>query len=108
VLGWRLVNFWLPIPIGAASYSSLRLGRGAGLRDRRRALSTMFQEAQGPDPMFVPQSSIVMPLRIDAPLASNVEEADTDQGEELDPTPGVDGTDEVIGGLDGGNTRPSE
>ena len=28
VLAWRLVNFWLPIPIGAAAYVSLRLPRG--------------------------------------------------------------------------------
>jgi uncharacterized protein (TIRG00374 family) len=27
VLSWRLVNFWLPIPFGGASYLSLRLGR---------------------------------------------------------------------------------
>jgi uncharacterized protein (TIRG00374 family) len=26
VLSWRLVNFWLPIPFGAGSYLSLRLG----------------------------------------------------------------------------------
>ena len=26
VLSWRLVNFWLPIPVGGASYLSLRLG----------------------------------------------------------------------------------
>jgi len=26
VLAWRLVNFWLPIPTGAAAYLSLRLG----------------------------------------------------------------------------------
>jgi uncharacterized protein (TIRG00374 family) len=26
VLAWRLINFWLPIPIGGASYLSLRLG----------------------------------------------------------------------------------
>lgn len=26
VVSWRLVNFWLPIPIGAASYLSLRIG----------------------------------------------------------------------------------
>jgi len=29
VVAWRLVNFWLPIPVGAASYLSLRLGRRA-------------------------------------------------------------------------------
>ncbi len=27
VLSWRLINFWLPIPFGGASYLSLRLGR---------------------------------------------------------------------------------
>ena len=27
VLSWRLVNFWLPIPFGGASYLSLRVGR---------------------------------------------------------------------------------
>jgi hypothetical protein len=46
VLGWRLVNFWLPIPIGAATYTSLRLGRGASLSARRHALSTMVEEAK--------------------------------------------------------------
>ncbi len=29
VLSWRLVNFWLPIPFGGASYFSLRLGNRA-------------------------------------------------------------------------------
>lgn len=35
VLSWRLVNFWLPIPFGAASYLSLRVSRArlaAGVR----------------------------------------------------------------------------
>ncbi len=27
VASWRLINFWLPIPLGAATYLSLRLGR---------------------------------------------------------------------------------
>jgi uncharacterized protein (TIRG00374 family) len=46
VIGWRFVNFWLPIPLGAASYVSLRVPRGAGLRARRRALHEMAMEAQ--------------------------------------------------------------
>lgn len=29
VIGWRLVNFWLPIPTGAAAYLSLRVRPGA-------------------------------------------------------------------------------
>ncbi len=39
VLAWRLVNFWLPIPIGGASYLSLKVhppaGDQAGLAARR-------------------------------------------------------------------------
>jgi uncharacterized protein (TIRG00374 family) len=37
VLTWRLVNFWLPIPFGGASYLSLRFGRArlsTGFRSR--------------------------------------------------------------------------
>lgn len=32
VLAWRLVNFWLPIPTGAAAYISLKVPSGAGPR----------------------------------------------------------------------------
>jgi uncharacterized protein (TIRG00374 family) len=42
VLGWRLVNFWLPIPAGAAAYVSLKVPRGAGLKAMRAALATMM------------------------------------------------------------------
>ena len=49
VLGWRLVNFWLPIPIGAGAYISLRVPRGSGLRAGRRALSDMAAEARRPE-----------------------------------------------------------
>jgi uncharacterized protein (TIRG00374 family) len=48
VLGWRLVNFWLPIPAGAAAYVSLKVPRGAGLKARRAAVSTMM--ARSPQP----------------------------------------------------------
>jgi uncharacterized protein (TIRG00374 family) len=44
VLAWRLVNFWLPIPTGVASYISLRVPR-ASLRNwaaMRQALADMF------------------------------------------------------------------
>jgi uncharacterized protein (TIRG00374 family) len=41
VLGWRLVNFWLPIPVGAASYVSLKVPRGADWRTIRRALAEL-------------------------------------------------------------------
>ena len=41
VLGWRLVNFWLPIPTGALAYVSLKVPRSASLRSLRRALSDL-------------------------------------------------------------------
>jgi uncharacterized protein (TIRG00374 family) len=41
VLSWRLVNFWLPIPAGAAAYVSLKVPKGGGLRAVRRALAEM-------------------------------------------------------------------
>jgi len=46
VIGWRLVNFWLPIPAGAAAYISLQVPRGSGLRAHRRALRDMAAEAK--------------------------------------------------------------
>ena len=42
VLGWRLVNFWLPIPAGAAAYVSLKVPRGAGLKAMRSAIATLL------------------------------------------------------------------
>src|ERR1700759_682827 len=48
VLGWRLVNFWLPIPAGALAYASLKVPRGAGLRAMPHAVSGMMSRG-GPD-----------------------------------------------------------
>jgi uncharacterized protein (TIRG00374 family) len=42
VLGWRLVNFWLPIPAGAAAYVSLKVPRGSGPKAIRAAISTLM------------------------------------------------------------------
>jgi uncharacterized protein (TIRG00374 family) len=41
VLGWRLVNFWLPIPAGAAAYVWLKAPRGSGLAAARRTLAEL-------------------------------------------------------------------
>ncbi|HXT91453.1 MAG TPA: lysylphosphatidylglycerol synthase transmembrane domain-containing protein [Trebonia sp.] len=38
VLGWRVVNFWLPIPTGALSYVSLKVKPHSGLHAMRSAL----------------------------------------------------------------------
>lgn len=50
VLGWRLVNFWLPIPVGAGAYLSLRVRRGAGLRERLEAVREMTAPAEPAPP----------------------------------------------------------
>ena len=51
VLGWRLVNFWLPIPAGAAAYVSLKVPRGAGLKAMRTAVSAlMARDTRTPNP----------------------------------------------------------
>ena len=42
VLGWRLVNFWLPIPVGALAYISLKVPRGAGVKAMRAAVSSLL------------------------------------------------------------------
>jgi uncharacterized protein (TIRG00374 family) len=51
VLGWRLVNFWLPIPAGAAAYVSLKVPRGSGLKAMRAAVATLMSR---PGPTDVP------------------------------------------------------
>jgi uncharacterized protein (TIRG00374 family) len=48
VLGWRLVNFWLPIPVGAAAYVSLKVPRGSGLKAIRAAVSTLLTRPGSP------------------------------------------------------------
>ncbi|MGH3200797.1 MAG: lysylphosphatidylglycerol synthase transmembrane domain-containing protein [Streptosporangiaceae bacterium] len=49
VLGWRLVNFWLPIPAGAIAYVSLKVPRGAGLKAIRTAVTSMMTRPGAPD-----------------------------------------------------------
>jgi uncharacterized protein (TIRG00374 family) len=45
VLGYRLVNFWLPIPLGALAYVSLRTGRKAPREVRARELRRLTERA---------------------------------------------------------------
>jgi hypothetical protein len=46
VLGWRLVNFWLPIPVGAGCYISLRTQRSSGFFARGKAIRTITEDAR--------------------------------------------------------------
>ena len=42
VLGWRVVNFWLPIPTGAAAYVSLKVKPHSGASAMRSALAGLL------------------------------------------------------------------
>lgn len=48
VVGWRLVNFWLPIPVGALSYLSLSVGPGATRAIKLAHLNQLASPRQGP------------------------------------------------------------
>jgi len=45
VIGYRLVNFWLPIPLGGLAYVSLRTGRRAPRAVRARELRKLTERA---------------------------------------------------------------
>src|SRR5205807_6635296 len=45
VITYRLVNFWLPIPVGALAYLSLRVEPGASRRRRARELEELAEAA---------------------------------------------------------------
>jgi hypothetical protein len=49
VLGWRVVNFWLPIPTGALSYASLKVKPHSGMGAMRSALSGLLANGKPPD-----------------------------------------------------------
>jgi uncharacterized protein (TIRG00374 family) len=49
VLGWRMVNFWLPIPTGALAYVSLKVKPHSGMRAMRSALPGLFSGHAGQD-----------------------------------------------------------
>ena len=61
VLGWRLVNFWLPIPAGAAAYVSLKVPRGSGLKAMRAAVATLMSRPGSTD--VPPQGATDVPAQ---------------------------------------------
>jgi hypothetical protein len=50
VLGWRFVNYWLPIPLGTVAYISLRVEKGSRMRSGRKVIQEMAQEAHVTNP----------------------------------------------------------
>jgi uncharacterized protein (TIRG00374 family) len=54
VLGWRMVNFWLPIPTGAAAYVSLKVKPHSGIAAVRSAVASLLAPGQPDDHGPVP------------------------------------------------------
>jgi uncharacterized protein (TIRG00374 family) len=52
VIGYRLVNFWLPIPVGAAAYLSLRVTSDRHAANRREELKQALAEARSLAPLM--------------------------------------------------------
>ncbi|MHB8450637.1 MAG: lysylphosphatidylglycerol synthase transmembrane domain-containing protein [Mycobacteriales bacterium] len=61
VIGYRLVNFWLPIPVGAAAYLSLRGGDSRRATNRREELRRVVDLARSPAPVTRPPDGAVAP-----------------------------------------------
>jgi len=52
VIGYRLVNFWLPIPVGAGAYLSLRVTSDRHAANRREELKQALAEARSLAPLM--------------------------------------------------------
>jgi uncharacterized protein (TIRG00374 family) len=52
VIGYRLVNFWLPIPVGAGAYLSLRVTSERHAANRREELKQALDEARSLAPLL--------------------------------------------------------
>ncbi|MEZ5204649.1 MAG: YbhN family protein [Acidimicrobiales bacterium] len=83
VLAWRLVQFWMPIPLGGLSYASLKLGP-LGRRRRLAAVRSLAAEAgaHATERVWDQQTGEFRTVRVDrgAPPASGAAEAVVDDG----------------------------
>jgi hypothetical protein len=61
VLAWRLVNFWLPIPVGALSYVSLKVKPGQGRAAMETAVSGMFAVVGARSPYDTSANEVLPP-----------------------------------------------
>jgi uncharacterized protein (TIRG00374 family) len=55
VLGWRVVNFWLPIPTGAIAFASLKVKPDLRLRAIRSAFSSLLTTSKPHDANAAPE-----------------------------------------------------
>jgi hypothetical protein len=45
VISWRLVNFWLPIPVGGAAYLSLRARPGQSMKQKAEEIASVAEQS---------------------------------------------------------------
>jgi hypothetical protein len=74
-----MVNFWLPIPVGAASFVSLKVTPHSGIRAVRSAFSGMFTNGK-------PDDTNDAPAALGAAGAPRA--ADSDGGDPAERPPG--------------------
>ncbi len=74
VLAWRLVNFWLPIPVGALSYVSLKVKPGQGRAAMESAISGMLAVVGARSPYDTPRDAAREPRDPGADPSGEAEE----------------------------------
>jgi uncharacterized protein (TIRG00374 family) len=82
VLGWRVVNFWLPIPTGAVAYVSLKVRPVSGKIPLRSAFSSLFAAHKLGGDASVPANDAAadgVPADSAAPDSAPEEEGEGDQ-----------------------------
>lgn len=95
VIGWRLVNFWLPIPVGAAAYVSLRV-------DRQRVKHLVGREGFA---QLRTISEMTSPVTLPVPAVPESATVSAGAGSAGEAGPGVGG---VPGEAGEGEDRPSD
>jgi uncharacterized protein (TIRG00374 family) len=70
VLGWRVVNFWLPIPTGALAFVSLKVTPNSGMSAVKSAFAGLFSNGKAQD--ATPGEADAGAIGPDGPDASDV------------------------------------
>ena len=103
VLGWRMVNFWLPIPLGAAAFVSLKVKPSGGVR---AAFANMFSYHTDNDhPPDEPRPAAAVEAD-EAEAAEAAEAFDADEGEAAEAFDAGDG--EAAEAFDAGEAEAAE
>ncbi|HTU74899.1 MAG TPA: YbhN family protein [Trebonia sp.] len=98
VLGWRVVNFWLPIPTGAAAYVSLKVSPSSGVGATIRSVASSLFSSRKADSDGGPEPS--------ADEARSPHEVELTPGEPRPPADGEQARHEVELSADGSGSSP--